>query len=84
MYCPILAVAHGTDYDKALKIMVSGFASLSTLDTGYYGKGMYFTSYAIYTIPYFIPAPDPCILICFILPGNPYPVVEQPRQEKIL
>jgi len=78
--CPILAVAHGTDLDKAKRIIVSGFATLSIIDAGYYGKGMYFTTSAIYTVPYFISKPNPSILICFILPGNPYPVIENPKQ----
>lgn len=80
--CPVLSVAHGTSRSKANKIIVGGFASLSTLDSGFYGKGIYFSSSAIYTIPYCSNAKDPCILICFLLPGNPYPVIESPFETK--
>jgi len=79
--CPVVPVAHGTSVRKALKIAATGFASLSTLDLGFYGKGMYFSSSAIYTLPYMSALPDPCILICFLLPGNPYPVIEHPQTE---
>jgi len=82
--CPVIPVAHGTSCQKASKIAATGFASLSTLDKGYYGKGIYFTSYAIYTVPYIILYPDPCILISFLLPGNPYPVIEPPSEKDSL
>jgi len=77
--CPILAVVHATSFQKALKIAESGFAALSILDAGFYGKGIYFSSYAIYTVPYVFSESDPSMLICFILPGNPFPVIEHPR-----
>jgi len=51
---PILAVLHGTDFLLAEKIAQVGFANLSALDAGYYGKGIYFSSYAEYILPYFI------------------------------
>jgi hypothetical protein len=76
--CPVLTVAHATSLEKANKIIVSGFASLSTIDSGFYGKGMYFSSSAIYTLPYCFSYRDPCIMLCFVLPGNPFPVIESP------
>jgi len=79
--CPILAVAHATSMKKATNIVVSGFASLSTLDVGWYGKGIYFSSSAMYTLPYCLSEPDPCIIICFLLPGNPFPIIENPRSD---
>jgi len=36
---PIIAVVHGTDEDIAWKIISAGFAALSSLDDGFYGKG---------------------------------------------
>jgi len=79
MDCPILAVVHATSKSKADKIIASGFAALAILDDGFYGKGMYYSSSATYIIPYFINSSEPCILICYVLPGNPYPVTEPPR-----
>src|SRR5690242_17964462 len=37
---------------------------------------MYFTSSALYALPYFSTRPDPCILITLTTAGNPYPVIE--------
>jgi len=82
--CPILPVVHGTSEGIAMKIAAGGFAALSTLDSGFYGKGMYFSTSAIYTAPYFSKYKDPAILICLTIPGNPYPVVEDYATEKSL
>jgi len=73
---PILPVCHGTDHYIAEKIAQTGFATLSTIDAGYYGRGIYFSTYAQYTFPYFMQRDNPCVVISYIIPGNPYPVVE--------
>jgi len=78
---PIIPVVHGTDEPIAWKIATSGFASLSILDSGYYGKGIYFSTSAQYTLPYFGTKRSPVILICLAVPGNPYPVIEPPSAE---
>eukprot|EP01125_Pyxidicula_operculata_P013176 TRINITY_DN4359_c0_g2_i3.p1 TRINITY_DN4359_c0_g2~~TRINITY_DN4359_c0_g2_i3.p1 ORF type:complete len:1736 (-),score=241.48 TRINITY_DN4359_c0_g2_i3:164-5371(-) len=72
----ILPTIHGTDKDIALKIADTGFAALSTLDAGWYGKGIYFTTYALYAIPYFGTKRNPSIIISYVIPGNTYPVSE--------
>jgi len=74
----ILPMVHGTTQGVAWKIAAAGFASLSTLDEGFYGKGIYFSSSAMYTLPYFS-TEDPAILICLASPGNPYPVIEHQK-----
>jgi len=76
---PILAVAHGTDLDIAWKITRGGFVALQKLDSGYYGRGIYVTSSAWYTAQYFSIAATPAILLCLVMPGNPYPVTESPK-----
>jgi len=81
---PLLVVVHGTDMEIAWSIACNGFAALATLDAGYYGKGLYFTSYAKYTIPYCCSKPNPAILVCLLLPGNPFPVCEHPKEERSL
>jgi len=78
----VLPVVHGTDENIAWKIAAGGFASLSLLDSGYYGKGIYFSTSAQYVIPYFGTKPNPTILICLAVPGNPYPVIEPPSAEE--
>jgi len=80
---PILPACHGTDLKKALKICNSGFASLNTIDAGFYGKGIYVTSYAEYALRYAI-GNNPCIIISWILPGHPYPVIEHHKGENTL
>lgn len=57
---------------------IAGFANLSVLDVGFYGSGIYFTTSAKYSIPYFATKPNPAIIISYLIPGNPFPVVEQP------
>eukprot|EP01124_Arcella_intermedia_P036419 TRINITY_DN9532_c0_g1_i10.p1 TRINITY_DN9532_c0_g1~~TRINITY_DN9532_c0_g1_i10.p1 ORF type:complete len:1497 (-),score=299.56 TRINITY_DN9532_c0_g1_i10:46-4536(-) len=80
---PIIPVVHGTTLDKAFKICNTGFAILNTLDEGYYGQGVYFTSYANYGLQYAIGA-EPAIIIAYIQPGNPYPVIEHPKAKHSL
>jgi len=65
----------------AWKIASEGFANLSTIDTAFYGNGIAFSSSASYTVPYFSNTRKPAILICFTIPGNPYPVIEHPKDE---
>lgn len=59
-----------------LPLTLLGFAVLNTVDVGYYGKGIYFTSNAMYGLQYAKPS-EPVLLICWILPGNVYPVIER-------
>eukprot|EP01124_Arcella_intermedia_P003110 TRINITY_DN11699_c1_g2_i1.p1 TRINITY_DN11699_c1_g2~~TRINITY_DN11699_c1_g2_i1.p1 ORF type:complete len:1490 (+),score=282.91 TRINITY_DN11699_c1_g2_i1:291-4472(+) len=75
---PIIPVIHGTSRTFALKIAQNGFAATSLLDSGFYGKGIYFTSSALYATPYFATKKEPTLLICWLMPGNPYPVTENP------
>ena len=74
----IIPVYHGTDRWIAEKICETGFASLSSLDEGWYGKGIYFSTYPMYCSPYFISKKQPSIILSWILPGNVFPVTEGP------
>jgi len=76
----ILPVVHGTGANIAWKIAQGGFAALSKIDAGFYGKGIYFSSHALYTLPYVVSAKEPAILICLIIPGNPFPVIVGPQE----
>lgn len=78
---PVIPVVHGTSAAIANKIVDNGFSALSSVDAGFYGKGMYFASSCRYTLPYYAAKPDPAILICLAVPGNPYPVVESRTEE---
>jgi len=79
---PIIPVVHGTDESIGWKICSGGFAALSSLDEGFYGKGIYFTSSCMYAIPYFATKPKPAILICFVSPGNTRPIIEHYNEEQ--
>jgi hypothetical protein len=72
----IIPQCHGTDFSTAQAISITGFATLSLLDSGWYGQGIYFSSSAKYTIPYFATKPQPTIIISYVIPGNVYPVIE--------
>jgi len=80
----IIPQVHGTNFKTACAICNTGFATLSLLDKGWYGKGIYFTSSAKYATPYFATKPNPTILIAYVIPGNPYPVIEHPKSENNL
>jgi len=78
---PILPVCHGTDHYIAEKISQTGFATLSTTDAGYYGRGIYFSTHSQYTFPYYMSRDNPSLLISYIIPGNPYPVIEHHQKK---
>eukprot|EP01127_Copromyxa_protea_P008195 TRINITY_DN1870_c0_g1_i4.p1 TRINITY_DN1870_c0_g1~~TRINITY_DN1870_c0_g1_i4.p1 ORF type:complete len:1073 (-),score=125.77 TRINITY_DN1870_c0_g1_i4:66-3284(-) len=73
---PVIPLIHGTGEDLAWSIAKKGFASLATLDAGYYGKGIYLTSSARYALPFCISGEKPAFLISFSFPGNIFPVIE--------
>jgi hypothetical protein len=41
-------------------------------------------SHCFYTVPYFTIQKDPCIIVCSLIPGNPYPVIESPNDKNSL
>jgi len=73
---PILPTLHGTARPISSAICETGFASLSLLDDGWYGRGIYFTMFQAYAIPYIITSKAPVFVVSWVLPGNVYPVVE--------
>lgn len=81
---PLVPVLHGTDLDIAKKIASTGFAALSSLDAGYYGKGIYFTTHLLYTLPYCGAKRNPAIIISYLNMGNIYPVTEDHKGSKSL
>jgi len=44
----ILPTVHGTEFNCAKSICSTGFATLSSIDSGWYGSGIYFTTFAMY------------------------------------
>jgi len=74
---PLIPMLHGTDHLVAEQIAMTGFAALSSLDEGYFGKGIYFTSSLLYILPYASGKRRPAVLISYINPGNPWPTTEE-------
>jgi len=72
----MLAVVHATSEKIAWKVADKGFVAISKLDEGFYGKGIYFTSYALYALPYIYRVTDPAFILTYVLPGDPYPIIE--------
>lgn len=64
----------------AEKIFKGGFAALSTLDEGFYGRGIYFSHNFEYSAMYGINFGTEtfCVMTCAVVYGNPYPVIEKP------
>jgi len=81
---PVIMTAHGTGVKIANKISLTGFASLASLDAGYFGQGIYFTTSIPYALPYARLQEDPAIIISYVIPGNIYPVVEHHKEENSL
>jgi cysteine-rich repeat protein len=81
---PLLPVLHGTDYFIAEKIAQTGFASLSTLDPGFFGKGIYFTTSLPYTLPYSCGKRRPAVIISYINMGHIFPVTEDHKGPRTL
>jgi len=84
LMCPILPTAHGTELFLAEKISQTGFANLSSLDAGFFGSGIYFSTFVMYTLPYFGSKKFPSVILSYVVPGNTYPVKEHHRAEDSL
>jgi len=77
----IVPAVHGTSEEVAYSIITTGFVALSKLDSGYYGKGIYFTTSVEYALPYFATKSKPTVIICLVISGNAYPVIEHPHYD---
>lgn len=66
----IVPTVHGTSVADAMSICQSGFAALGKTDAGWYGKGIYFTTYALYTLTYMKLHDQPALIVSWVLPGT--------------
>jgi len=82
LHVPVIPSIHGTSEDIAYNIIKTGFVALAKLDSGYYGKGIYFTTSAEYGLPYYASKVSPTVIISLVVSGNSYPVIEHPRLSK--
>jgi len=80
----VVPLIQATDRDVAAKIGKLGFATLSSRDSGFYGKGVYFTSKFAYATKYNEEKSNPAFIIAMVAVGNVFPVIESPylKREK--
>jgi len=83
---PVITMLQGTSEDNVWQIAQTGFAVVATRDEGWYGRGIYFTSHADYALYYAEPNSrgEKIITINYVVPGNVYPVCENPKESDSL
>ena len=73
----------GTSENATYRIVTNGFGTTATLDDGYYGRGIYFTSSMKYAAKYATPTKrGKVFLLSLVITGNVFPVTEHPFIEK--
>jgi len=75
----VMPVIQGT-HENAHRIAKNGFGTVATLDPGFFGQGIYFTSKLSYARKYAKPAKDGSLVLVISLasPGNVLPVTADP------
>ncbi|CAF1097902.1 unnamed protein product [Adineta steineri] len=79
----IVRVWHGCNKKLLPQLLGEGFASLGQLDDGWFGKGMYFSSSAEYASRYCPQDKNACLLMCYVLVLNPFPVIYDDAPEDV-
>ena len=71
-------------WDVARSICTTGFAQLSTTDSGYFSQGYYFSFDLDYAVRKY-GQPDAnglvAVIVCNVVVGNMYPVIEVPESQ---
>jgi hypothetical protein len=79
-HAPVIPAVHATREDAAWSIAKLGFATVGALDAGWFGKGIYFTSYPEYaSFAYCLDPAEAILVIALVTPCNAYPVIEDPN-----
>jgi hypothetical protein len=81
---PLIPSLHGSDIKVAYSIAGNGFASLSSLDSGFYSAGIYKTTSFYYCLPYAVSKREPAIILSYVNMGNVYAVTECHKGPKSL
>ncbi|CAF0857285.1 unnamed protein product [Adineta steineri] len=79
----IVRVWHGCNKQRLPQLLGEGFAALGQLDDGWFGKGMYFSSSAEYASRYCPKNENACLLMCYVLILNPFPVIHDDAPEDV-
>jgi len=82
----IIPMLQGTSIETAWKIAQTGFTTVATLDSGWYGRGVYFTKDVNYAKIYSKQASKEglCLILSLVVCGNVYPVTESKGSEHSL
>lgn len=81
----MIPVIQGTSENAAHRIAKNGFGTVSSLDPGWYGQGMYTTTSFNYAGNYASEAKDGFVfLISLVTIGNAFPVIDPPFVKKTL
>ena len=73
----------GTSENAAYRIVTNVFGTTATLDDGYYGRGIYFTTSMKYASRYASSTNrGKVFLLSLVITGNTFPVTEYPFKEK--
>ena len=79
----VLPMVQGTSENSGHRIAKNGFGTVSSLDPGWYGQGIYFTSKMSYAGNYAARSKDGIVfLISLVIPGNSFPITEPPLAKK--
>ena len=75
----MIPAVQGTSENAAYRIAKNGFGTVASLDPGWYGQGIYFTSHMSYASQYAKKEAEGRIfLVSLVVPGNVNPVTEGP------
>ena len=76
----VVPMLQGTSEGAVWQICQQGFGVVGTLDDGFYGAGVYFTSKLGYADKYAKSGSDGSkpFIVSMVIPGNSFPVVEHP------
>ena len=76
----VFPMLQGTSEGAVWQICQQGFGVVGTTDDGFYGKGVYFTSWLGYADKYAKRGTDGSkpFIVSMVIPGNFFPVVEHP------
>ena len=66
------------DESTVMAICERGFAALSPRDSGFFGRGMYFTLDLEYAVDHYCKDGSAVVMCCDVVVGNVYPVIEDP------
>jgi len=77
---PVIPMIMGVDDpDQVWRLCKHGFSNLTTIEQGYYGNGMYFSSSAEYATNLYTRLENRVVVVSWVTPGNSYPVIENPN-----